>query len=299
MGTSTSSAGARFGVSFDPPWLNDAESAINPNYASTPVSATSVPPVSTENNGIAGDEGNSIQSQSLSTESVQTFAPKGRYKEARRALTRFINTGSRSDMRQGLSSFVKKGMGGTANAARRLRVGAFAAATLAGFFTVVRQGTDPTINDWIASVKARGLSAQDVALEVVKKIIPVGGTIDEESAKHAMSQAVIYLFDEHPDADISKLSDEQIDDLTVYTITVNIFNHVQLEVGRVFETLKHSPKIVQKRLADIHDYIKVTVRQKMKEIRTSRKLTTMLDVATSTIDETLFVFASDEDTLHQ
>lgn len=38
MGTSTSSAGAGSGASFDPPWLDDAEAGIDSSHADKPIS---------------------------------------------------------------------------------------------------------------------------------------------------------------------------------------------------------------------------------------------------------------------
>lgn len=74
----------------------------------------------------------------------------------------------------------------------------------------------PTWVSTIASVKQRGLSARDAALEVVKKLVPTGGSIDEESAKHAMSQAIAHLYEVTPNADIFNLADDQIANVMAY-----------------------------------------------------------------------------------
>ena len=43
MGTSTSSAGAGSGASFDPPWLDDAEGSIDSGHADKPISPSTAP----------------------------------------------------------------------------------------------------------------------------------------------------------------------------------------------------------------------------------------------------------------
>ena len=43
MGTSTSSAGAGSGASFDPPWLNDAEGSIDSSHADKPIAPGAAP----------------------------------------------------------------------------------------------------------------------------------------------------------------------------------------------------------------------------------------------------------------
>src|SRR6218665_3471283 len=207
MGTSTSSAGASAGVSFDPPWLNDVEKGFYNNQKGDIFYL-----VYTLLNGSNGNDINEQKNNQVThlLTPRETVPPSGRYTEARRALTGFVKSGNSSDLRRGVSSFVKKGMGGPVRAAARMRTSAVAASSLGGFLATARDGTDPSINAWVVSVRQRGLSAQDTALEVVLRLVPTGGSIDEESAKHAMNQAIAYLYEVEPNADIFSLTDEQI-----------------------------------------------------------------------------------------
>lgn len=231
MGTSTSSAGAGSGASFDPPWLDDAEGSIDSGHADKPISPSTAPAADPDEATTQDQEG----SLHPPAETGLTVAPPGRYQEARRALTGFARSGSSSDLKRGMSSFVKKGMGGSAKAANRMRTSAVAASSLGGFLATARDGTDPGINAWVASIKQRGLSAQDAALEVVQKLVPTGGSIDEESAKHAMSQAIAHLYEVDPNADIFNLADDQIANVMAYTVAFDVYNRVQLELGRVLK----------------------------------------------------------------
>lgn len=286
MGTSTSSAGAGSGVSFDPPWLDAAEGGVDSSHADTPISPSTIPTVLPDKADSSDQDGG----QSTSPEAGPTVAPSGRYKEARRALTGFVRSGNGSDLRRGMSRFVKKGMGGSTKAANRMRTSALTASSLGGFLATAREGTDPGINAWVASVKQRGLSARDAALEIVQKLVPIGGSIDEESAKHAMSQAVAHLYEVDPDADIFNLADDQIANVMAYTVAFDVYNRVQLELGRVFEKLEYAPKVIQERLAQVLDYIMVVVNRSMEKVRSSSVPRSMREIAASALRDALTVF---------
>lgn len=285
MGTSTSSAGAGSGASFDPPWLNDAGGSIDSSQADKPL----LPNAPADAPGEADTTGQEVNQ--LPSETGQTVAPPGRYQEARRALTGFVRSGNGSDLRLGISSFVKKGMGGAVKAANRMRTSAVAASSLGGFLAAARDGSDLGINEWVDSVKQRGLSARDAALEVVQKLVPTGGSIDEESAKHAMNQAIAHLYEVDPTADIFTLSDDQISNVMAYTLAFDVYNRVQLELGRVFEKLKYAPSVIQERLAQALDYIMVVVNHSMENARSSSAQHSMREIAASALKDTLTVFA--------
>lgn len=286
MGTSTSSAGAGSGASFDPPWLDEAEGSIDSGHADKPISPSTAP-------ADAPDEADTQEGSQATPppETGPTVAPPGRYQEARRALTGFVRSGSGSDLKRGISSFVKKGMGGSAKAANRMRTSAVAASSLGGFLATARDGTDPGINAWVASVRQRGLSARDAALEVVQKLVPTGGSIDEESAKHAMSQAIAHLYEVDPNADIFNLADDQIANVMAYTVAFDVYNRVQLELGRVFEKLKYAPRVIQERLAQALDYIMVVVNRSMEKVRSGGVQRSMREIAASALQDALAVFA--------
>lgn len=288
MGTSTSSAGAGSGASFDPPWLNDAEGSIDSSHADKPIAPSAAPADAPEEVDTAGQEGNQT---TPSPEAGSTAAPHGRYQEARRSLTGFVRSGSGADLRRGISSFVKKGMGGSAKAANRMRTSAVAASSLGGFLATARDGSDPGINAWVASVKQRGLSVRDAALEVVQKLVPTGGSIDEESAKQAMNQAIVHLYEVDPDADIFNLADDQIANVMAYTVAFDVYNRVQLELGRVFEKLKYTPSVIQERLAQALDYIMVVVNRSMEKVRSGSVQRSMREIAASALQDALTVFA--------
>lgn len=290
MGTSTSSAGAGAGSPFDPPWLDGAGEGIDDSNSDTQLPPAGDGASESDANSDSNDEPREQTSDSVSTAS--DVAPSGRYKEARTQMARFMRTGDRSDVARAMGSFVRKGLGGTAKAASRMRMSSQAAAALAGFLTQVREGTNPSINDWVASARDRGLSAQDVALEVIGQIVPTGGSVDEESAKHAMNQAIIHLYEVDPATDIFALTNEQISSLMEYTLGFDVYNRVQLELGRVFEKLKFSAQVVQDRLAQVQDYILVVVKDAMTKVRNSSQPRSVRDISALALRNALEIFGA-------
>lgn len=285
MGTSTSSAGAGAGASFDPPWLDDVG---EPGLADVPL----LPPEGSDSEQAdTGDEVGSESDGETSDVAIGGVAPPARYGEARRRLTRFVNTGDRNELRGAISSFVNKGMGGTSKATSRMRATASAASALGGFLVAARDGTSPDIVAWVESAKARGLSGSDIALEVVNQLIPSGGSIDEESAKHAMTQAIAHLYEVEPDIDMFQLGDDQIANLMGYTVAFDVYNRVQLELGRVFEKLKYSASLIHERLNQALDYIIVVVSEAMTAARGTRSAS-MRDIAKKALRNTLTVFGA-------
>ncbi|MBF7054129.1 hypothetical protein IOC61_12525 [Halomonas sp. KAO] len=286
MGTSTSSAGAGAGTSFDPPWLDDAGDSIDTGCADTPLSPSTDPSDDADGDKSEGDDENQA-----TPPAGPPIAPSGRYQQARGALTGFIRSGSDSDLRRGISSFVKKGMGGASRAGSRMRTSAIAASSLGGFLATARDATDPSINAWVDSIKQRGLSAKNTALEVVQRLVPSGGSVDEESAKHAMDNAIAHLYEMDPATDIFNLTDDQIASLMAYTVAFDVYNRVQLELGRVFEKLKYAPQLVQNRLGQVLDYIIVVVNRSMEKVRAGGVERPMREIANAALRDALTVFA--------
>lgn len=296
MGTSTSSAGAGSRTAFDPPWLSDDGAVGDGTLGDTAIGPPTSPDTPSDGETPDSEDGGNTDGTDAGTQTntepyAGITAPPRRYAEARRRLTRFIESGDQSQLKQGLSSFVKKGLGGSARAAGRMRTTAGAASALGGFLSAVRDGTSPSITAWVASAKARGLSANDAALEVVNQLVPAGGSIDEESAKHAMTQAIAHLYEVVPMTDIFNLSDDQIANLMSYTISFDVYNRLQLELGRVFEKLKYSAALIHERLNQALDYVLAVVSGAMAKVRGAGG-TSMREVANKALNNALEVFGT-------
>lgn len=292
MGTSTSSAGAGAGSPFDPPWLDSAAEGIDDSNSNTTLQPSSDAEVGNDNSPADSNDNSDGEPTNGEAPPGAALAPAGRYKDARTQLSRFMRTGDQGDARRAVGSLVSKGMGGAARAASRMRTTAVAASALGGFLATARDGSNPNINEWVTAARQRGLSAQDIALEVIQKLTPAGGSVDEESAKHAMSQAIVHLYEVNPAIDIFALSDEQISSLMGYTIAFDVYNRVQLELGRVFEKLKYAAQVVHERLAQLQDYILVVVQAAIAKVTASGRIMNANEISNSVLRSALDVFGA-------
>lgn len=299
MGTSTSSAGAGAGSPFDPPWLED-EVPEDPNAEKPPV-VDSPPAVPSDTQGDADasasesvDTGTSSSGSDTAEPSAPpALAPPRRFADARRNMTSFVKSGHSDDARAATSGFVNRGLGGPQRAASRMRTTSKAAASLGSFLTAARDGTSSNVVAWVDSVRLRNLSAQDLVLEVVERLLPDGGSIDEESARNAMVDAVSELYVVEPTVDIFALTDEQISLLMAYTIAFDVCNRLDLELGRVFEKLRFDARVLQERRNQIREYVKAVAVEEMRKVKARGAPMNPSELANTALRNALNVFGEE------
>lgn len=145
--------------------------------------------------------GQSNPSQPDSTPSKPGSAPSGpvnnagtgSLRGARSSFTRFARTGSPSDLGNALSSYVRKGVGGSSRGARRMGASRAAAAKLLSIFgDVQRNGAAETLRRLQLTV-APGQPASQVLLSLLEFICPPGGAIDEGVARQAALNTIAEL----------------------------------------------------------------------------------------------------------
>jgi hypothetical protein len=117
-------------------------------------------------------------------------APPRRFGNARRYLGEYASSGDRGSLRKALGSYSRKGMGGASNVASRMRTSTSAGAGLFNFLQGVRDSTDTKVRDWVNQLTSKNLSAYEVADEIIDQVISTGGSLEEESCKDSMAQAM-------------------------------------------------------------------------------------------------------------
>ncbi|PZW77415.1 hypothetical protein DFS21_109175 [Pseudomonas sp. 2848] len=117
----------------------------------------------------------------------------GSLRGARSSFTRFARTGSPSDLGNALSSYVRKGVGGSSRGARRMGTSRATAAKLLSIFgDVQRNGAAETLRRLQLTV-APGQPASQVLLTLLEFICPPGGAIDEGVARQAALKTIVEL----------------------------------------------------------------------------------------------------------
>jgi len=243
MGTSTSSSGGKGGSPFDPEWLGQGAGALGDGDAEDGVGE-----------GAAQEAG------------TPDFAPGRRFAPARSKLSNYLGGGGRDALRGAAKSMVRKGMGGSGRAASTMRSTAQGAGRLGAFLEAVRDGTDARIRDWVQRVRGANLSANDLALELIREVMPDTGSIDDESLRNAAADAMAMLYEQDPQVDIFSLSDHQIADVIGYTIANEVCNRMDLQLGQTYEKLKHQPREIQALRNDIKEWVHGEVRAVMEQI---------------------------------
>jgi hypothetical protein len=269
MGTSASSAGPGGNVSFDPPWLNDI-----------PVGGAGE--VDAEAGSGGGDATASPQP------AAEGVAPASRFKGARASLGAFARSGDTQALGRAAGQYSRTGMGGARNVAARMRTSTKAGAGLGSFLQAARERSDPRINEWMDTLRATSPSAQTVIDAIVAQIIPEGGSVDEESAKDSMAQALSELTVLDPDVDLLALQDPQIWTLMQLYLGHEACNRMYADIGQLFESARFSPSTIVQRTNEMRSFLKNSVAAQLETIRaatpnpTRQQLETVLREAVQT-----------------
>lgn len=252
MGTSSSSSGPGSGVPFDPPWLD----SIIP-YIENPIepSPNEEEPPDQERH----------QSEFLFP--PEPLAPARRFGRARRDIAEYVKTGDKNYLKKAMGSYSRNGMGGATNVAKRMKVATTAGANLFNFLQGIRNNSAPEVRVWINQLIERSLSIYEIADELVNQILPIGGSLDEESCKNAMSQAISELLNIEQDIDFMHMDDNHIWKIMELFIANEAFNRINLDIGQVFESAKYSPQEAVFRMNEMSEFLKSEISIQIKKLR--------------------------------
>ena len=265
MGTSTSSSGAPSCVPFDPPWISGIADTILPD-----VSIETLP---------------------------SSVSEPARFRDARRNLSKFISSGDRNALKRVISSYVKRGLGGARQATSRFRIPIVASvALISDLRKVIAAEENDQDQDWIQRIKDSSDPIGTLAEELSKRIIPEGGSIDEESCRKSIAYAVCEFQRENPDIDIENFVEDTIFDIAELFLLNEIYNRMLIDLGQYFERMDIS------KIAEREDEIKVYVRsalsaqiRRLRRINASLTKTELLQLVTAIMNDTFKVFAGGDD----
>lgn len=256
MGTSASSNGPGPGTPFDPPWLDDIPSP-QPGDGSQPDDGP--------------DDGDSGDGQSTPPEQQPAkppeVAPPKRFYGARTALGAFVRSGKHDAFRRAVGHYSRTGMGGARNAASRMRTSTQAGARVFNILQSAREGTDPTVNEWVSSLIGRNANAEEISDEIIRRAAPTGGSQDEAACQESMAQAMEDLLADDPAVDLLNLGDDDIWNLTEAFLGYEAFNRLCLDIGQVFESSKLSPRDRVTRMNEMQDYLKAELGAQVEALR--------------------------------
>ena len=253
MGTSSSSSGPGSGVPFDPPWLSSVTSEIG-----SPLEQISGDPSQSEQN----------PQQTVTTTQPVEVAPPRRFGTARRYLGEYASSGDRGALKKALGSYSRKGMGGALKVASRMRTSTAAGAGLFNFLQGVRDSTETQVRDWVNQLTSKNLSANEVADEIIDQLMSTGGSLEEESCRDSMAQAMSELLTINPDVDLLNMDNDSIWTVVELFMANEAFNRLILDIGQIFESDRYSPSEAVSRMNDMQEYLKSEISAQIQELRT-------------------------------
>ena len=260
MGTSSSSAGPGAAVPFDPPWLNDIAAELG-----SPLEQ------------IINQDSKQDTPQIQPGTPAYGIAPQRRFSNARRNLNDFIKTGNKESLKKALGNYSHKGMGGAANLANRMRTSPAVGAGLFNFLQGVRDNANPKIREWVNQLSNEKLSAYEVIDKIVNHILSTGGSIEEESIRNSMAQAMSDLLTIYPDVDLINMDNDSIWTVMELFIANEAFNRLCLDIGQLFERAE-SPENAVSRMNDMKEYLKSEISAQIQELKSDRSNLSKSDV---------------------
>lgn len=242
MGTSTSSGGPKGGSQLDPPWLDDIP--IGAGGGAPAGDGASPPPVG-----------------------LPQVAPPGRYRDARRELHRFIESGDKGSLGKALGHYSSRGSGGAAAAASRMRASTKAGAGLFSMLSAVASRSTPAISQWVDALRNSGATADDVANAIVQELSPPGGSTDEESLRDSMAVALSELMQVNPGIDLLSLGQDDIWSLMDFFLAAAVANRVCFDMGQALERSNVEPVVAVLREREMREFIKSEVKATLQDLR--------------------------------
>lgn len=265
MGTSSSSSGPGGGVPFDPPWLSSVATEIG-----SPLEQISGEPAQPEHN----------PQQTEPVSQPVEIAPPRRFGNARRHLGEYASSGDRDSLKKALGSYSRKGMGGASKVASRMRTSTSAGAGLFNFLQGVRDSADTKVRDWVNQLTSKNLSAYEVADKIIDQVISTGGSLEEESCRDSMAQAMSDLLTIDPDVDLLNMDNDSIWTVMELFMANEAFNRLNLDIGQLFESDRYSPREAVSRMNDMRDYLKSEISAQIQELRTDTSNPTKAEMNT-------------------
>jgi hypothetical protein len=250
MGTSASNSGPGSGVSFDPPWLDDIDV---PNTEVSPIEQQPDEP--------------SPPNDEKDKKTSPDVAPPARFRGARLNLGEYIKSGSRDSLRRSLGHYSKTGMGGAKNIANRMRVSTSVGSGLFRTLQSVRDGTNQTLSNLFAKLKADGADAYQYIDAIIESVCPSGGSLDEVSCQNSVYSALSDFLNKNPNVDISNLNDDSLWSLTASFLGHEAFSRIQLDIGQAFENKQVSLLERMSRLKDMRDYVEAEISTQINLLR--------------------------------
>ncbi len=221
-------------------------------------------------------------------------APARRFQQARTNLGRFARSGSGDDLRRGLGHYSRTGLGGASMASRRLGGTAQRAGGLYSVLDALSTGTQIPQAIALTPAQLAGKSQTEIADIIASALAPVDGTQDGEAARDSVSRSLSELLETDPDADLTKLSAEQIDSVVEGYIANDLAHRIELDVGKAVLDKADSYADGVDRLQEMKAYVRQEVARAFRARRASQAVNRLnaASISAAVLNDTFEIFES-------
>ncbi|HEY9722195.1 MAG TPA: Qat anti-phage system associated protein QatB [Oscillatoriaceae cyanobacterium] len=194
-------------------------------------------------------------------------------------------------MERGLGYYVRKGLGGSPTATRRMAGTARTAGALYNVLQSMAAGQPPTAD--LNPAALRGQPPKAIGDRIINTILPSDGTQDAEANRQALANALSDMLETFPDADLTALTPQEIECWVEHFLGHSICHRIFLDVGKAIESKAPSTDIAVRRFDEMRDYVLATVAARAEAMRERGQhwTTAMADrFAARLVRETLDIF---------
>lgn len=270
MGTSSSSKGPKGGVSFDPPWLDTAIAALGD--APTPLFVT--------------------------PHDTLALATTNRFTAARRNLSAYMRNGESASLRKAIGHYIRQGLGGTTRAAGRMRYVAAVGARTFSLFAGSQSAEQIQFKTKLGTLLSSSHTTDDVISTIVAFVLPTSGSVDEETCRDSMAEALSDLLSERSDMDIANLSEEDSWALLEHFVGKAIIRQLILDIGQILESDAIDVTTKIQRLEEMDQFVQATVSESFHKIRSHNANISQGDltkIVNDVLEITFQVFGQDDE----
>jgi hypothetical protein len=162
-------------------------------------------------------------------------------------------------LKRGVGNYFKKGYGGGTTAARRLRRTAQTAGALYNALSPALERAASRERDAFEEACRSGASPEEIVTSLVETLRPVDGTLDAESSRKSLAEAMSEFLARSPDADLLSLTEEQRMSIVARYVALDVYGRFFLDVGKTI--IDRAPSVITglSRLKEAKEYIRETV----------------------------------------
>ncbi len=119
----------------------------------------------------------------------------------------------------------------------------------------------------VSSSELAGLPAREAVDHIAQAISPSDGSQDAEASRESTSQALLEVLKEHPDADLSALTEAQIDLAMERFIGNDLCKRIELDVGKAIFDKAPDPVGAISRLKQMQRFVHQCVAAQFRSLR--------------------------------